>query len=358
MVQEGAKTEARDLADTTVIKVDLDRGRVRYINRTRMFDWDNDPHTGWDPAAAQTMVMSATTQLGIPSSEIDVTGGCCRVDTVQGEDYDATSKTSIPNSVHEAERLVTINRTINGLPVWGSRVRGAVSNNGEISRLLAIWPEFILTAGLTLRTRVDVVNEIAAKLNDSEFGAAVGLDIYLAYLRRGTDYIPVAVANWDDPYSGETVFFSLVDLPPDVDFDGTPDATDNCPDTYNPDQSDTDFDGVGDACDNCPTVPNSRQEDGTPPGSGDQDDSNAPNGVGDACELPVGACTLDAADLGCEVLTAVECAEEGGKYRGDGEVCLLDNIPTTSDWGLVVMILSLVVASTIFIRRSKTDKAT
>ena len=75
MVQEGAKTEARDLADTTVIKVDLDRGRVRYINRTRMFDWDNDPHTGWDPAAAQTMVMSATTQLGIPSSEIDVTGG-------------------------------------------------------------------------------------------------------------------------------------------------------------------------------------------------------------------------------------------------------------------------------------------
>jgi hypothetical protein len=36
--------------------------------------------------------------------------------------------------------------------------------------------------------------------------------------------------------------------PQDADGDGVPDGNDNCPYTYNPDQSDTDGDGIGDAC--------------------------------------------------------------------------------------------------------------
>ncbi len=42
---------------------------------------------------------------------------------------------------------------------------------------------------------------------------------------------------------------------PDRDEDGIPDASDNCPDTPNPDQADTDGDGLGDVCDNCPEDP-------------------------------------------------------------------------------------------------------
>ena len=38
----------------------------------------------------------------------------------------------------------------------------------------------------------------------------------------------------------------------DFDGDGIPDANDNCPGDYNPDQNDFDEDGVGDECDECP----------------------------------------------------------------------------------------------------------
>ncbi len=71
----------------------------------------------------------------------------------------------------------------------------------------------------------------------------------------------------------------------DHDNDGVPDAQDNCPGTYNPDQADFDGDGLGDACDpdddndgvpdtedNCPNTynPNQANFDG--------------DGLGDACD--------------------------------------------------------------------------
>lgn len=77
-------------------------------------------------------------------------------------------------------------------------------------------------------------------------------------------------------------------LPGDFDNDNIPDATDNCPTVFNPDQTDTDEDGIGDccdsdapdadgdgvadSCDNCPSVYN----------PGQLDDDN--DGIGNECE--------------------------------------------------------------------------
>jgi hypothetical protein len=47
---------------------------------------------------------------------------------------------------------------------------------------------------------------------------------------------------------GRFVSFDLGSGPIDVDGDGIPDATDNCPNVANPDQQDSNGDGVGDAC--------------------------------------------------------------------------------------------------------------
>jgi hypothetical protein len=84
----------------------------------------------------------------------------------------------------------------------------------------------------------------------------------------------------------------------DDDNDGVPDATDNCPLTGNPSQLDTDNDGIGDVCDtdtdgdgvpdasdNCPLVSNASQTDTDGDGQGDAcDNDDDGDGIPDASD--------------------------------------------------------------------------
>jgi hypothetical protein len=72
----------------------------------------------------------------------------------------------------------------------------------------------------------------------------------------------------------------------DSDGDGFPDATDNCPTQWNPNQNDSDYDGIGDWCDNCPDACNRLQLDADGDGTGDRCDwSPGCGGCGEtACE--------------------------------------------------------------------------
>lgn len=109
--------------------------------------------------------------------------------------------------------------------------------------------------------------------------------------------------------------------PPDGDGDGVPDDTDNCPDDFNPTQTDTDGDGIGDACDAFPNDPdNDIDGDGV---GGDTD--NCPNianadqsdrdgdGIGDVCDP-----TPDGEELkkSCAALEKVNKAEAKDKAQG------------------------------------------
>jgi hypothetical protein len=59
---------------------------------------------------------------------------------------------------------------------------------------------------------------------------------------NGMDYLPVSIVGGD------------------ADGDGVPDATDNCPQTPNPNQADFDGDGIGDACDAQTGPPTSKEQ--------------------------------------------------------------------------------------------------
>ncbi len=88
------------------------------------------------------------------------------------------------------------------------------------------------------------------------------------YYKNGTSWIPVRSGTAvtgpvrigiydgsDDAGSQQVRFDNLVitsAAPGDVDNDGIPDCSDNCPAVANPGQSDSDGDGIGDACDSGP----------------------------------------------------------------------------------------------------------
>lgn len=299
IVRDSWLVEATDAAETQLVKLDFDEGRVRFANLTRLFDYDLHPHAAVPTSVAEGMLYTAADALGIPATERLM----AEVATVKGR---LVSNGGVPED-SELERLVTMHRTIGGVPVYDSMMRMSVNNLGQTCRMLVRWPQFVMPAGLTLRTRMDVVDDIAAQVMDLQDGIPVDLDLTVAYGRFGYDYVPVAVAAFDDTQSGAVLMVPLVDMPPDRDNDGAPDATDNCPDTYNLHQEDGDGDGVGDLCDNCVTTSNS-----------DQADSDG-DGIGDACSVPEGACRLP--DGSCEHLTRDLCAAVEGTYEGDGTLC-------------------------------------
>ena len=245
--------------------------------------------------------------------------------------------------------------------------RASVSNEGDVARLLVRWPRFQMLATLVLRTRDAVLDDIAAGIWDAEFGAALDdLTIEVGYSPTGGTFIPSARVTFRDRDSGAGFLIPLVDLPPDADLDGVPDASDNCPDFPNPahqvpvdcnadgdtddfgeatgEQCDRDGDTVGDECDNCPDTPNRFQE--------DVDD----DGTGDACEVPQGKCELP--DGSCEEVSRDDCTEAGGTYTGDGTACAgSDNVPTVTEWGTfaLAMLLLTIAALGIARRRPTTD---
>jgi hypothetical protein len=70
--------------------------------------------------------------------------------------------------------------------------------------------------------------------------------------------------------SGTTGVYKLA-IPPDddADYDLVATNADNCPQRYNPGQTNSDTDPLGDVCDNCPTIDNPSQQDSDGDGDGD-----------------------------------------------------------------------------------------
>lgn len=91
-----------------------------------------------------------------------------------------------------------------------------------------------------------------------DMGSLPGKDTCL-HVSDSDNYYDVEWVTWEDKYDNAGGF-SYNRKPVGIG-DGVGDMCDNCPTTYNPEQTDVDGDGVGDECDNCADIANPEQED-------------------------------------------------------------------------------------------------
>ncbi len=136
--------------------------------------------------------------------------------------------------------------------------------------------------------------------------------------------------------------------PEDGDGDRVPDASDNCPDVFNPQQEDGDGDGVGDVCDNCVDHANPDQEDADGdqignacdicPGAFDPDQGDADgDGIGDPCDNCVDDANEEQSDVDDDGVgnACDNCVDDANDDQSDvdddgvGDVC--DVCPASSD---------------------------
>jgi len=175
------------------VKIDQSRGRIRYLNNSREFQMGSSPKTAIDKQKAEGMMTESLRMIGLPADEFQKP----RVDTVVAQG--GSTKTKKPDAKIYRERLVTVERMINSLPVFGSMSRGSVSNEGEISRLLIKWPDFIFTTSKRLMERDAVIEKIVKRIDSQMKGQPVSVTIRLGYIQSPVAekmvYVPGVVVS-------------------------------------------------------------------------------------------------------------------------------------------------------------------
>jgi hypothetical protein len=212
-------------------------------------------------------------------------------------------------------------------------LRGATVNN-----LLAVGGTSadysVIMDDLTAGTSVEVVDQAAAADTGGTYPgvarvAIPTVNVDPAQLTIGDSYrfrivsrmhVPILAAVPGTAFGYDNVVLRAfkADPPPDTDGDGVGDATDNCVNVPNQDQTNTDGDAIGDACDadddgdgdddgddNCPLVSN--------PDQADQDGDD----IGDACDQDTDGDNVDDPNDNCPNVANQDQTNTDGDAQGD-----------------------------------------
>jgi hypothetical protein len=120
--------------DHSIMKCNLVKGEVRYINRKRGFMPNNAD--AFDYKKGMGLVQGLLATLKLPSDEFGKIEG----KILKGGAIRYKAKTLLSQTKHDVETTYFVSRKINGIPALTSVAIAAVSNKGEISRFRVRWP--------------------------------------------------------------------------------------------------------------------------------------------------------------------------------------------------------------------------
>lgn len=166
----------------SVLRHDLRKGKIDYINPERRFDWQSGIINSVTPEETRTKALRLATALALPQSEIPASRIKVRGLNLGAADGDGRQ----PSVSLRAEVHVRVPRQVAGLPVLGSRFHAVVDARGQIARLHADWPDFAMRSGLAedpVLSREEVARRIAAQLSESFAPEDLaGVEIVTAYV--------------------------------------------------------------------------------------------------------------------------------------------------------------------------------
>lgn len=189
----------QDKSNDLSIRINPDKGALRYVNRNRAWDYDTNASTPAVSDADATKIASGALRgLGLPTNEI----GSMKVFTQMARAGGAN--TAMKEVEWPMARLVAIDRTIPvtfankvtyKIPVLGSSFLAAVVNKGSstapnplVQRALVKWPAFKMNTLLKMRPAANVRSQaltaiLAEKLSDDDkkLGEISRIEAFVAY---------------------------------------------------------------------------------------------------------------------------------------------------------------------------------
>lgn len=195
--------------ENKVVHLDLQRGKVKYVNRQRAWDFHKHRNTkALDKEQAVKAVELSLEKLEFPTEEL----GKPQLDIQVAAGAPVGSKTI--KDKFEMYRIVTFNRRIGELPVYGSKVRYAITNEAEVQRAQLKWPDFRLQPKLSLMERKRVIKQIVRKIMAQEPEQELKVKATLAYSQSTTDdeefwFVPSVIVS---VYSPPTPYQLVVPL--------------------------------------------------------------------------------------------------------------------------------------------------
>lgn len=177
------------------VRFDRSRGLFRYISKERAWDFQKNANTkAIDERKAEDIVAGVIKSLDAPVAELVKP----RISTQMAAGAPAGEKSL--KALYEMYRLVSIQRSISNLPVYGSFIRGSVANDGRLQRLQVVWPAFRTIPDLKLRDRKSVLTEATYQILRQAPEADIKIQAYLAFAQRSEDdenqvYVPSVILS-------------------------------------------------------------------------------------------------------------------------------------------------------------------